>query len=164
MLQVPMIPTWDRVHPLLAHFPLTVFFLGPVFLLLAFFTKATTRRTFLISATIILVLGVISTHVAVASGRATIASLSLTDEARILFERHQEFAGSTLSCFTLAVLLLGGMMVICRGFHLQVRELTGVLPLGTIIFYGLGLFWLINTAYTGERLVHDFGVGSVPVR
>lgn len=163
MLQLPMTPGWDGMHPLFTHFPLTLFFLGPIFVLLASFTKATTRRTFLISAIITLTLGVMSTHLAFAAGRATAASPSWTGEVKMLFERHQEFASSTRSSFTLAVLLFGGVMLICRLFDLQVRELTGVLPLGAMIFYGLGLFWLINTAYTGEQLVHEFGVGSLPV-
>jgi uncharacterized membrane protein len=158
-----MIPGWNGMHPLLTHFALTLFFLGPIFVLLASFTKATTSRTFLISAIVTLILGVASTHVAFAAGRATAASLSWTGEVKMLFECHQEFASSTRVSFTLAVSLFGLIMLICRLFHLDVRELTGVLPLGATIFYGLGLFWLINTAYTGERLVHEFGVRSVPV-
>lgn len=163
MLQLPMIPGWDGMHPLLTHFPLTLFFLGPIFVLMASFTKATTRRAFMISAIITLILGVVSTHIAFVAGRATAASLSWIGEVNMLLERHQEFASSTRSSFTLAVLLFGLIMLICRLLHLHVRELTVVLPLAAITFYGLGLFWLINTACTGERLVHEFGVGSVPV-
>ena len=35
MPQLPMIPGWDGIHPLLIHFPLTLFFLAPVFVLFA---------------------------------------------------------------------------------------------------------------------------------
>ena len=39
MPQLPMIPGWDGIHPLLIHFPLTLFFVAPVFVLFARFTK-----------------------------------------------------------------------------------------------------------------------------
>jgi hypothetical protein len=82
-------------------------------------------------------------------------------ELKTVIERHQELASFARSSLTAATLLFGLTLLICTCFHLQLRDLTSVLPLGSIAFYALGLFWLINTAYHGERLVHEFGVGSV---
>jgi uncharacterized membrane protein len=160
MLQLPMIPGWDGIHPLLIHFPLTLFFLAPVFVLFAGFTKATIRRTFLISALTVMLLGITSTYVAFEAGQTAAASVTRTGEVRTVVERHQEFANLARSNLTVATLLFGLSLLICRLLHLQMHELTGVLPLGSVVFYALGLFWLINTAYHGERLVHEFGVGS----
>jgi uncharacterized membrane protein len=160
MPQLPMIPSWDGIHPLLVHFPLTLFFLAPVFVLFASLTKATTRRTFLISALTVMLLGITSTYAAFEAGQSA-ASVTEAGEVKTVMERHQELGSLARSSLTAATLLFGLTLLICTCFHLQVHELTGVLPLGSVVFYALGLFWLINTAYHGERLVHEFGVGSV---
>jgi uncharacterized membrane protein len=161
MDQLPMIPGWDGIHPLLIHFPLTLFFLAPVFVLFASFTKATTRRTFLISALTVMLLGITLTYAAFEAGQTAAASVTRTEEVRTVVDRHQELAGLARSSLTAATLLFGLTFLMCTCFHLQLRELNSVLPLGSVVFYALGLFWLINTAYHGERLVHEFGVGSV---
>lgn len=160
MLQLPMVPGLDGIHPLLIHFPLALFFLAPVFVLFAGFAKTLTRRTFLISALTVMLLGVASTFAAFEAGQSTAATLTPTGEVRTVIERHQELASLARSSLTAATLLFGLTLLICTCFHLQIHELTGVLPLGSVVFYALGLFWLINTAYYGERLVHEFGVGS----
>jgi uncharacterized membrane protein len=161
VLQLPMIPGWDGIHPLLIHFPLTLFFLAPVFVLFAAFTKATTRRTFLVSALTVMLFGMASTYAAFDAGQTAATSLTRTGEVRAVVERHQELASLARSSLTVATLLFGLALLICRCFHLEMHELTGVLPLGSVVFYALGLFWLIHTAYHGERLVHEFGVGSI---
>lgn len=161
MVQLSMIPDWDCIHPLLIHFPLTLFFLAPVFLLFASLTKATTRRTFLTSALTVMLLGITLTYAAFAAGQTAAASVTRTEEVRTVVDRHRELAGFARSSLTAATLLFGLTVLICTRFHLQLHELTGVLPWGSIVFYALGLFWLIHTAYHGERLVHEFGVGSI---
>lgn len=40
MLQLPMFPGWEGIHPSLIHFPLTLFFLAPIFALMAAFAKS----------------------------------------------------------------------------------------------------------------------------
>ena len=161
MPQLPMIPGWDGIHPLLIHFPLTLFFLAPVFVLFAGFAKTTTRHTFLISALTVMLLGIASTYAAFEAGQTAAATVTPTGEVRTVVERHQELASLARSSLTAATLLFGLTLLICTCFHLQIHELTGVLPLGSVVFYALGLFWLINAAYYGERLVHEFGVGSI---
>ena len=63
-----LVPGWDGIHPLLIHFPLTLFFLAPVFVLFASLAKTTTRRTFLISALTVMLLGIASTYAAFEAG------------------------------------------------------------------------------------------------
>jgi uncharacterized membrane protein len=160
MAQLPMLPGWDGIHPLLIHFPLTLFFWGPVFVLFASFTNATIRRTFLISALTVMLLGITLIYVTFEAGQAAAVSVTRTEEVRTVLDRHLELAGLARSSLTAASLLFGLTFLMCTCLHLQPHELTGVLSLGSIVFYALGLFWLINTAYHGERLVHEFGVGS----
>jgi uncharacterized membrane protein len=145
----------------LIHFPLTLFFLAPVLVLFASLTKATTRRTFLISALTVMFFGITSTYAAFEAGQTAAASMTEAGEVKTVMERHQELASLARSSLTAATLLFGLTLLICTCFNLQLHELTGVLPLGSVVFFALGLFWLINTAYQGERLVHEFGVGSI---
>ena len=160
MAHLPVIPGWDGIHPLLIHFPLTLFFLAPVFILFASFTKAATRRTFLISALTVMLLGLTLTYAAFEAGQAAAASKTRSEELRTVVDRHRELASLARSSLTMGTSLYGLTLLICRWFHLRMHELTSALPLGSFVFYALGLFWLINTAYHGERLVHEFGVGS----
>ena len=160
MPQLPMVPGWDGIHPLLIHFPLTSFFLAPVFVLFAGFAKTTTRRTLLKSALTVMLFGIASTYAAFEAGQTAAATVTPIGEVRTVVERHQELASLARSSLTAATLLFGLTLLICTCLHLRMHELTGVLPLGSVVFYALGLFWLINAAYYGERLVHEFGVGS----
>ena len=161
MAHLTMLPGWDGIPPLLIHFPLTLFFLAPVFVVFAGFAKTTTRQTFLISALTVMLLGSASTYAAFEAGQTAAAAVTPTGELQTVIERHHELASLARSSLTAATLLFGLTLLICMCFRLQVHELTGVLPLGSVVFYSLGLFWLINTAYHGERLVHEFGVGSI---
>ena len=158
MFLLPTFPGWDGIHALLIHFPLTLFFLAPVFALMGACSRAANRRAFLTSTLMLMLFGTVSTYVAFETGEAA-AIADLNQEAKAIVERHREFADLTRSSFTVATLLFGLTAVICMFFHLGVRELTGVLPLGAAAFYVLGLFWLIQAARQGEKLAHEFGVG-----
>ncbi len=160
MVQLPMIPDWDGIHPLLVHWPLTLFFLAPVFALIAALTKATFRRTFLLSSLAAMLLGTISIYVAFDAGESA-AINNPVSEASAVMEHHHELAGLARSSLTGATLFFSLTLLLCLSFHLSLRELTAVLPLGSAIFYGFGLFWLVHTAYLGERLVHEFGIGGI---
>ena len=156
MFLLPTFPSWDGTHALLIHIPLTLFFLAPVFALMAACSRSANRRAFLTLTLILMLFGTISTYVAYEAGEA-VAIADLSQEAKAIVERHREFAELTRSSFTVATLLFGLTALICMVFHLGVRELTGVLPLGAAAFYALGLFWLIHAACQGERLLHEFG-------
>lgn len=160
MPHLPMLPGLDHIHPLLIHFPLTLFFVAPVFVLVAGLAKTTTRRTLLMSALALMLLGVASTFAAFEAGQSAVASVTPAGEVRSVVERHQDLASLALSSLAAATLLFGVALLICTGFHLRMYELTAVLPLGSFVFYALGIFWLISAAYYGERLVHEFGVGG----
>jgi uncharacterized membrane protein len=140
MPQLPMIHGLHGIHPLLIHFTLTVFFLAPVFVLFAGFAKTMTRCTFLISALTEMLLGIASTYAAFEAGQTAAATVTPTGEVRTVVERHRELASLARSSLTAATLLFGLTLLICTCFHLRMHELTGVLPLGSFVFYALGLF------------------------
>ena len=115
----------------------------------------------LCSALILMVLATSSLYVAFETGETAKTLINRRAEITVVVEHHQEFANLSRSSFTVATALLGMVLLIRRVLHLHTHELTAVLPLGFVAFYGLGLFWLVHTAYNGERLVHEFGVKGV---
>jgi uncharacterized membrane protein len=160
MPQLPMIPSWDGLHPMIVHFPIVLFLLPPL-LLFAAFTRTDRRSMLLCSALILMVLATSSLYVAFETGETAKTLINRRAEITAVVEHHQEFANLSRSSFTVATALLGMVLLIRRVLHLHTHELTAVLPLGFVAFYGLGLFWLVHTAYNGERLVHEFGVKGV---
>jgi uncharacterized membrane protein len=158
MPQLPMFPSWEGIHPLITHFPIALFFLAPLFLLLAVFAQADKRSTFLASALIVMVLGTGAMYIAYEAGKAAATVMERTGGIEAIVEHHQKLAGYARSSLTLATILFGLGLLICRVSHVRASELAALVPVGFLTFYGLGLFWLLSAAYNGERLVHEFGV------
>jgi uncharacterized membrane protein len=161
MPQLPMIPSWDALHPMIIHFPIVLFLLPPVFLLFTALARTDRRFVFLCSALILMVLAMTSIYIAFETGEAAGGLANRTAEIKATLEHHQKLADHSRSSFTMATALFGLVILMRRLFHLHTHDLTAVLPLGFVVFYALGLFWLINTAHAGERLVHELGVRSV---
>ncbi len=158
MPELPYIPSWESIHPLLIHFPLVLFFLVPVFVLFAVLAQGRTRQTLVVSGISVMLLGLVFLYAAFETGQTGAPSVSET-EARKILDRHMEFAGFARNCFTTSILLVGLCILICRLLRVNVDELSPILPGAALTFYALGLLWLVNAAYNGERLVHEFGIG-----
>lgn len=158
MPQLPMIPGWDGVHPMIIHFPIVLLLLPPLFLLIGAFLRPDRRDVLLYIALILMVLATASMFIAFETGEAAGALAKRTAEIKPIIENHRDLADYCRSSFTMATVLFGLLVLMRERFHFRTRDLSAVLPLGFVVFYGLGLFWLFNTAYMGERLVHEFGV------
>lgn len=160
MSPVSMFPTWNAVHPLVIHFPLILFVVAPLIGLAAAFTKAAARGAVLVSCLVLMLLASTSLQLSYKTGEAA-AHTAKGIGAEVVLEQHKEAAELARGSLMLATLLFGLTLLFCLRLHLPVRQLIGVLPLGAALFYGLGLFWLVQTAYQGERLVHEFGSGGI---
>ncbi len=160
MPELPYIPDWQSIHPLLTHVPLVLLFLAPGFALVALLARDTTRRTLVISGCGLMGLGLGCLIAAFESGKA--AALSVDGPGtKSIIERHMEFASLARSSFILAALLFALCLLLCRLLRVKPEELSLVLPGSAVAFYALGLLWLVNAAYYGERLVHQFGAGRM---
>jgi len=163
MPQLPLIPSWQEFHPLITHFPITLLLLAPLFLVFAAFTQADKRSAYLASTLIVMVLGTGSMYIAYEAGKAAATVVERPGGIEAIVEHHQKLAGHARESFTLATIMFGLGLLISKASHVHASELTIFVPLGFVTFYGLGLFWLLNAAYNGERLVHEFGVRGVVV-
>jgi uncharacterized membrane protein len=88
---LPTWPGWDGLHPLVVHFPIALFLVAPVFVLLAMLRPARTA-TFAVPALILLALGTIAAFVAVETGEAAAELATRTDAVNRILERHSGLA------------------------------------------------------------------------
>ena len=63
--------------------------------------------------------------------------------------------------FTVVTAMFGLLLVLTLRFGLSVAEARQYL-ISFLVFYAIGVFLLINTAYLGGQLVLEFGLGLNP--
>jgi hypothetical protein len=135
---------WTDLHPLTMYFPIFLFLLAPVFLLSAIFTNSK-NDSFVMAAFLAMFLGVTAMSVTVDAGQGTAAIVS-NEDVQAIIEQHRKLASFAWDSFAMATLLLGVMFCLHQGFRVNFYNMTVVLPLGFVVFYALGLYWLIRAA------------------
>jgi uncharacterized membrane protein len=154
MVQIPPFPGWSGLHPLITHFPIALFVLLPLLLIIAGLSRKNLNHAFLVAALVVMLLATSFLYLTYFTGVARIAALSDVYEATAV-AHHRSLAGYTVSAFTLATLLFGLALLVRRKLHLEeMRDLTPWIPVGFIVFYGFGVFWLVLTAHQGANLAH----------
>lgn len=178
---LPPIPTWDGLHPIIVHFPIALFLVAPLLILIGIFLP-NRGRSFLTSAFILMLIGTIATWIAVSTGEQAGEIAERMNGVEAVLENHEELAETTRNVFTALTVIFGTILLVPLAFRKQAsRETTLVsspslegrrrifsfiraqkimipLCLGFLLFYSAGLILLVNTAHEGGRLVHEFGV------
>lgn len=162
MIQLPPVPSWDGLHPLIIHFPIALLLIAPLFVLIGAALAPAKGRAFHLGALLLMALGTASVFIAVESGEAAGKLAERTPEINAVLERHSELAETTSYVFAgLTVVftaLLAGARLLRR--H-ESRLTTTAAPLLFLIAYSAGVLLLVNTAHHGGRLVHEFGVKAI---
>lgn len=161
MIQLPPIPAWEGLHPLVIHFPIVLLIVAPLFIAIGAVLPARYSRNFFVSALILMILGTVSAFVAIETGEAAGKIASRTPEINRILERHEHLAEQTRLAFTILTLVFATLLVVPRVLRRENRITTTVLPIAFLIFYAGGVLTLANTAHNGGRLVHEFGVQSL---
>jgi uncharacterized membrane protein len=161
MFTIPPNPGWEGFHPLVIHFPIALLLVAPLLVIAGLFLK-NHARGLLLGGFILMVLGTISTYVAVPTGKAAGELAERTPEISVVLAHHEELAETTRAVFTVLTLLY---VVMHFGPGLLKREFSRKVILIThlvfLLLYGAGALILANTAHNGARLVHEFGVHSM---
>jgi uncharacterized membrane protein len=161
MFQLPPVPTWDGLHPLIIHFPIVLLMIAPLFVLIGAALSPKRSKSYFISALILMILGTASTFVAINTGEAAGKIASRTPEINRVLEHHEQLAERTRFSFTILTVVFAGILVLPRIMKRENRMLTSVLPIVFLVFYGGATLLLANTAHNGGRLVHEFGVQAL---
>ncbi len=159
MLNLPLVPTWNGLHPLIVHFPIALLFVAPLFVILGIVIGPLKGRAFLVSALILVALGTGSIFVAVETGEAASELVSSSPALGTVLRQHQDLAETTEILFTLLTMVLAALLYVPKLFRREVGPQVNVALLSVyLVFYTTGALFLLNTAHRGARLVHEFGV------
>jgi uncharacterized membrane protein len=161
MFELPPIPAWDGLHPLIVHFPIALLLVAPLFVVLGLLVGRHSRLL-MTSALVLMVLGTAASYVAVSTGEAAGKLADRTPEVNQVLQHHEQLAERTRLTFTVLTVVLAGLLA---GPAVLKRPLARVpATVLTLLFlgvYGAGAIVLANTAHNGGRLVHELGVRSL---
>ncbi len=162
MLQLPPMPTWDSLHPLIIHFPIVLLLISPLFILISAVLAPPKGRPYMTVALLLLLLGTGSLFLAAETGEAAADLAERSEGMSAVLQSHEELASKTKIVFSGLSVLLLGMVVFFRLLrHVESRLFSTYLPLTFLVLYSVGVLFLINTAHAGGRLVHEFGVHAI---
>lgn len=161
MFELPPIPAWDGLHPLIVHFPIALLLVAPLFIVLGLLAGRR-NRLFMTSALVLMVLGTAASYVAVSTGEAAGKIADRTPEVNQVLQHHEELAERTRLTFTVLTVVFAGLLAGPVVLKRQLARVpTVVLTLLFLGVYGAGAVVLANTAHNGGRLVHELGVRSL---
>lgn len=162
MLQLPPLPTWDSLHPLIIHFPIALLLVCPIFILIGAFLRPAKGRPYFSAALILLVLGTISLFFAVHTGEAASQLVDQDPPVGELLKSHQALAVETRAVFVALSTIACGLFFVPRLLgRTETLLISRVLPLSFLVLYAVGIVFLVNTADRGGRMVHEHGVHAM---
>jgi uncharacterized membrane protein len=162
MLQLPPLPTWDALHPLIIHFPIALLFVCPLFILISVFLRPGKGRPYLSAALVLLLLGTVSLFVAVHTGQAAGELVDRDPPVGEVLQSHQALAIETRDVFVVLSIIACSLFFVPRLLgKTDTVLLSRVLPLSFLVLYAVGMVFLVNTADRGGRMVHELGVHAM---
>jgi uncharacterized membrane protein len=162
MLQLPPIPAWDSMHPLIVHFPIVLLLISPIFVAISAVPAPPKGRPYMVAAMLTILLGTISAYFATATGEAAAELADRAGAINAVLESHESLAEATKIIFSVLTLILFGMYLVPLMLRRQeTRLFSTFLPLAFLALYSVGILFLVNTAHAGGRLVHEFGVHAI---
>ncbi len=162
MIDLPPIPSWDALHPLVVHFPVALLLVAPVLVLLGLVLEPKRGRGILVAALVLMVLGTVASWVAVGTGEAAGRMAERTPAVSAILEQHQELAESVRLVFTALTAVFAAVLFVPALMRRQLgRAATTSLLVVFLGFYAVGALLLANTAHNGGRLVHEQGVHAL---
>ncbi|MEM6328960.1 MAG: hypothetical protein AAF790_01795 [Planctomycetota bacterium] len=158
-------PEWDGYHPLVVHFPIALFVVAPLFVGLAMLTGS---RAMMVSALLLLLMGVAGAFVATDTGNAAYDAFAPDEYSELLdpdyeydlvtdaHKKGTEFARNIFAGIA-AVYLMVVIVAYAKpsSVDLKPRFASHLVVLGLL---GWGNLVMANAAHLGGELVHIYGV------
>jgi uncharacterized membrane protein len=159
MATLPLIPDWQRLHPLIVHFPTALLLVAPIFILIGILRSPKSALPFLLSGLILMALGTIASYVALSTGLAAGSLSRLPLEINAILKHHQSLAETTALTFSALTMVFAAIVIVPPLLSRQSsRVITAALPAVFLVLYAAGVVLLVDTAHMGGRLVHEFGI------
>lgn len=161
MPQLPPVPAWDGLHPLIIHFPIALLLVAPVFLLIGAI-GGPRGRSYLWSALILMVLGTAAVFVSIETGEAAGKMAERSPEINTVLQRHEHLAERTRVTFTVLTGIFAALMIATHVVQRwRTRLFLTAAPLLLLVAYSFAALLLSDTAHNGGRLVHELGVKAL---
>ena len=162
MFDLPPVPAWDSLHPLVIHMPIGLLLVVPLFILLGAVLSPAKGRPFLMAGLLLMVLGTASTYVAVETGEAAGKLVERTPEISVVLQHHQQLAERTQLIFSVLTVTFAAILIVPQVLRRSsTRAYSTITPLVFLAFYLAGAVVLVNTGHNGGRLVHEYGVQAI---
>lgn len=162
MLQLPPIPAWESLHPLIIHLPIGLLLVAPLFIVLGVILSPTRGRPFLMAGLLLMALGTASTYVAVETGEAAGKVADRAPEINLVLQQHERLAERTQVAFSVLTLAFAAVLIVPERLRQRwTRGFSTIMPLVLLAFYLTSLVLLVNTGHQGARLVHEYGVRAI---
>ncbi len=162
MLELPPMPTWDGLHPLVIHMPIGLLLVVPVFILIGALLSPQKGRPFFLGALILMALGTASAYIAIETGEAAGKLVERTAEINAVLQRHEALAERTVWIFSILTVVFAAILFLPNALRrTPARAYSVAAPLVFLAFYLAGTVVLVNTGHNGGRLVHEFGVQAI---
>lgn len=161
MLNLPPLPDWSQLHPLIIHFPIGLLFVSPLFVVLGLFFKKK-RDCFFLSGFILMLLGTISGFATISTGEAAARIADRSPEINKFIMKHESLAERSIIFFTILTLLFALILFLPKILKKELKEkILWILMVLYLVFYLLSMGLIANTAHNGGILVHGLGVHSL---
>jgi uncharacterized membrane protein len=161
MFHVPLLPSWNSLHPLIIHFPIALLLVAPLFVIVGGMLPPPKGKAFLMSALILMVLGTSSVFLSVETGEAARGIARSDPVIKAAIDEHQDLAEATRVLFSGLTIAFAALLFVPNMLRVELGRRVNVALLAVfLIFYTTGILFLVNTAHQGELLVHEMGVRS----
>lgn len=162
MFQLPVLPTWNGLHPLIIHFPIALLLTAPLFVIVGGVLPPPKGKAFLMSALILMILGTVSVFVSMETGEVASGMARSDPVIKAVINEHQELAEATRVLFSVLTIAYAALLFLPHWVRVELGHRVNEALLAVfLIFYATGILFLINTAHHGGVLVHEMGVRSL---
>ena len=137
---------WNRLHPAVVHFSIALLLVAPFFVVAGGILLPLKGRAFLLSALVMMAIGMASLFVALETGDAAGQLRDQTGEIRQVLQQHVRLAETTCVLFLALTAAFAHLVVLPRILKRELsRTLSASLLAAFLILYGTGALFLLNS-------------------